>query len=262
MLIATISTQRSGTKLLSQCFNAGTLVSSFGEVFNPDGFQIGGFRDFLEAKSREICKGHDGFLKAYFEQFEHIRRIFAVDMMFNQLEIPTVTWNPHPNFGYFGYLQAVGAVVISLERDPFDSFISMKFLQNAGGVAHRYSEADKFGDLTEVLTLDEAELVQYRDRVLWHRANLIATMAGNPYFYRLHYNTLAQTLAIPSDLRDLICQRAAEMGIAANPNEVQLQPPRILPSNVDYTRVFENYSEMRAKFPPADGEFDPGVNRR
>ena len=46
--IATLSTQRSGTKLFGSLFNTGTEVRSLGELFNPDNTQVFSFRSYLE----------------------------------------------------------------------------------------------------------------------------------------------------------------------------------------------------------------------
>ena len=246
MLVTTVSTQRSGTKMLSNCFSSGTAVSPFGEVFNPDILQCGSFRLFMESRGMGLLdKGLYGLLDQYFDSLLHIRSIPAIDIMFNQLEIPTVTWNPSPHAGIYGYLLARNAVVISLERDLFDSFVSMKYLKISGVRAHRASASDSMVVDVGPVSLSEQELALYIDGCTWHRQALERAMTGYDRFYRLSYDTLAQEQGIPAGLRSLIARSAEKSGHTVAEEWIQIHATQALPSDVDYSTVFANYAELR-----------------
>jgi hypothetical protein len=246
VLIATVSTQRSGTKLLGNCFKAGTVVTPFGEVFNPDVPHVASFHTFAKANGDLASSlGSDAALDAYFAGFKTICGIYQIDVMYNQLEIPISSWNPHPYFGIYGYFRASGTVVIDLRRNVFDTFVSMKFLENCGGKAHVYTRQETLEQGSERLLIDENEYISYRDNIFWHQSTIERAMQGYEWYYPLDYRDLEAGQSIPDSLRTLICRAAAEKDMCVDERNIQILPPPIFPSGVDYSTVFKNFDQMR-----------------
>lgn len=257
MIIAVISTQRSGTKLLGNCFQMGTVVTPFGEVFNPDVPQIGSFSEFMKARGpRMAARGNSAVLDDFFSQFAHVCSVYAVDVMFNQLEIPCVSWNDRQiPFALYGYLRDVLAIIVSLVRNPFDSFVSMKHLHFAGGSAH-HGSGDGIVALKTVLQLDENEFLAYRDHVSWHREVLGRSMSGYEFFYELSYRDLANG-GVPESLRALIKKGASVRGMNIDPDRIQMLPPTMRPSNVAYESTFENFDALLRRHGSGDPDVQP-----
>lgn len=248
MIIATISTQRSGTKLLGSCFQSGTAVTPFGEVFNPDVRQIGSFSEYMLARGwQETHLGNQVLLDKYFGQFAHVCSVASIDIMFNQIEIPCVSWNDAgTNYALYAYLRQSGAIVISLERDPFDTFVSMKHLALAGGRAHP-GDGEQMRRLDETARLDEAELRRYCDYVERHRAALTSDMSDYDGFFRLAFDELAK-VGLPSRLIEQIAATAHRRGVGIKPERVQIHLPAMQAGGLDYGQVFENYEILRSKY--------------
>lgn len=248
MLVATVSTQRSGTKMLGHCFLNGTEVSPFGEIFNSDVPHIASFQDFMFAQGTSLIpRGSDAVLDAYFAKFDTIRNISAFDIMFNQIEIPAVSWNVHSGFFFYGYLKSRGAVVVDLRRCPFETFVSMKSLEVHGGPAHTFGNSVIEAEPFTPAMLDEAEFLVYRRNLAWHREALDMAMDGYDRCFMLDYSTLAKTQRVPFALCELIA-RAALPDVKADPENVQIKLPTIRQSNTDYSLKFSNFDELNAKY--------------
>lgn len=248
MLVVTVSSQRSGTKLLAQCFKSGTVVTPFGEVFNPDVPQLGSFFHFMEARGRALIpQGNDALLQAYFGEFEYIHNIVSVDLMFNQVEIPTVTWNPYGHAGIYGFLRAIGAVVISLERDPLDCYVSMEYLKLAPGYAHIFTKDHSLPQVTCEHLLDGSDFSAFAATLKRRRQHLKDAMAGYANFYVLPYDHLSAEQSIPDDLRNLICRAAAQQDIPLTADRIQIYEPEIYKSGINYSEFFANYHELRSQ---------------
>lgn len=247
MIIVTVSTQRSGTKLLGNCFQNGTIVTPFGEVFNPDVPQLGSFAEFMKAQGwQKIHLGNKTVLDDFFAQFQHICNFASVDVMFNQIEIPCVSWNDGGGpYALYSYLREAGAFVISLTRDPFDSFVSAKYLSLAGGRAHRKYE-EGLSHLETEAEIDEAEFIEYRDRLLWHRTTLQDDMGAYELFFELDYSELVDGV-LPPRLIGAIAEVARSRGMPIDASRIQINRADIEPSGVDYASSFSNYHELRAK---------------
>ncbi len=184
-------------------------------------------------------------MDAYFGTMKAIRGVPHVDIMFNQLEIPSFTWNPYEFFFVYGYLKEARAAIISLERDIFETYVSSKYLELTGGPAHNYEKADHSPEVTRNLVLDPEEYRSYRRRIVWHRARLEEAMQGYDYFYRLDYAELAKSRSIPDELCDLIVRMAKEHRVKVDRKLMQIEEPSIYPSNVDYSEAFQNYNEVK-----------------
>ena len=249
MLIATVSTQRSGTKLLGNCFQAGTAVTPFGEVFNPDVPHIASFHDFLRNHNSEFAAlGNDEILDRYFEGFRTIRGVFQIDVMFNQLEIAVATWNPHPYFGLYGYLRKSNAFVIDLRRSLLDSFVSMVHLSSFGGAAHEYQPSIEYNRHEESVELDENAFREYSASIAWHRRTLEQALSNYSSYYRLNYEELAQFEEIPHGLREKICAAANGYGIDLVPEQIQLHRPGIYRAPKPYNEIYSNYMDLKMRY--------------
>ena len=249
LLIATVSTQRSGTKLLGNCFQNGTVVTPFGEVFNPDVPQLGSFSQFMKAGGWGMTdQGNKTVLDAFFGQFEHICSFTSIDVMFNQVEIACVSWNDGGSpYALYSYFRDTGAVVISLVREPLDTFVSAKHLSLAGGRAHRFG-GEPLRQLRNNTRLDESEFCRYRDRLAWHRRTLKEEMRGYDLFFELSYSELTGG-QLPRWLITAISGAAARHGDPIDASRIQIYKAAMQPSGVNYAGVFSNYQELRAKYP-------------
>lgn len=245
MLIATLSTQRSGTKLLANCFKSGTVVTPFGEVFNPDVSYVGSFFEFMKNRGcKLIPNGNDELLNNYFESFFGLFSIVSIDVMFNQIEIPSVTWNAHRYLSFYGYLRNIRAVVISLERDILDSFVSMKYLEISGDQPHYYTRPSE-KRVFSGLSIDEYEFSMYRQNVIWHRNLIYEAMKDYNLFYQLDYSVIANNKSIPKDLIEMIFASSKEHNIEIDAERIQIHQPSIFPSKINYSELFLNYHSIR-----------------
>jgi len=248
MLIATIATQRSGTKLLGSLFRSGAVVTSFGEIFIPSEKFAGAFNSFIQTSDSNILSyANDDILDLYFRQFSPWR-VAHFDLMFNQIEIPSLSWHEHAHSGIYGYLQSRNAVVIYLDRDLFETYVSMRYLQQKGGLAHRFAGSRNFEQLTG-LKLDTEDFFKYCQRVCSHRMRLRDAMDDCDYYYELNYSELARTLNIPSDLRAMIADCAIRHhGIIVKPERIQIAPPDHVPSDIDYEKAFANFGDVQTAY--------------
>jgi hypothetical protein len=162
--------------------------------------------------------------------------------MFNQVEIPTTTWSPEPTFFIYSYLKWAQAVVIHLERDAEQTFLSSSYLQQVGGDAHNYNDTSI--QQATGLTLDIDAYYKHRRFCLWHKCQLHDAMRGYPFFYHLKYDDLAKEASIPEELRSVIRTAAEQHNIPVNAEMIQFTKPRIYPSNVDYRIAFSNYHQL------------------
>ena len=215
-------------------------------MFNPDAHLAGSFHLFREA-DKQLRSGNIDFsyLPRYFESLEALRSIAQFDVMFNQVEISTITWNPYPTFFLYGMLKDLKAIVVHLERDVSDTYLSMKYLENSGAnSAHNYASEDSSIDKVDSILLDYEDFEQYQKFHIWHRKQLCDAMKDYSLFYRLPYQNLVDAGGIPDDLRALIVEEAAKRQMQITQQSVQYEPARIYRSNVDYRSTFSNYKNF------------------
>lgn len=231
-------------------------------MFNPDVPQLGSFSEFMKARGWQIANfGNVAVLDAFFEQFEHICSFSSVDVMFNQVEIPCVSWNDGGGpYAIYSYLRQAGAFVISLMRDPFDTFVSVKHLSLAGGRAHR-RDGLGLSQLETTASLDEAEFLKYREQLLWHRRTLAGDMEGYELFFELHYSELVGGV-MPPRLATAIADAAWRRGVPVDCAHIQIHKASLQPSGIDYASAFSNYDELRTKYGVAGSTTDPELVAR
>lgn len=247
MLIATITTQRSGSKLLASCFNSGLETKSLGEIFNPDAWRCAGnFHQFIRAQGSGIAgSANEQILDEYFDGIRQvISQIIHFDIMYNQMEIPCLSWNSFDVPFIVGYLMSRRSIIISLERDPLETYVSSRYLELAGPSAHVLNVESK-QDTVPGFRLNVDEYARYRKSVLRQRASLREAMGDYPYFLTCHYEEIARDRKIPDPLRDLIEKVAAERAMRVNGHLLQVVTPRIYKSGVDYAQAFTNLDELK-----------------
>lgn len=188
--------------------------------------------------------GYD-ILDRYFDTLYGIRSIPHIDVMFNQLEIASTTWNSEPYFFIYNYMKSAHSVVIHLERDIEDSYLSGLYLQKVQGKAHNFDNTH----ITQAtgLTLDIDDYYRYRQFCIWHKCQLHDAMRGYPFFYHLRYEDLAENCSLPPGLQDMICAAAEQHKIPVERKLLQLGKPLIYKSNIDYRAAFSNYHELEER---------------
>lgn len=196
---------------------------------------------------QETHLGNQVLLDKYFGQFAHVCSVASVDIMFNQIEIPCVSWNDAgTNYALYAYLRQSRAIVISLERDAFDTFVSMKHLSVAGGRAHP-GDGEQMRRLGETLRLEEPELQTYRNFVERQRAALFSDMDEYDGFFRLHFSELAAGGLPPHLMKDIVAA-AHRRGVGMNTERIQNHAPSMQAGGIEYGRIFENYELLKAKY--------------
>jgi hypothetical protein len=241
MLLATITTQRSGSKLLASCFNTGPVVRALGEIFFPGDVSALSFASYLRLRhfSNTLSTSAETALNDYFDSIEPSLGAIHFDVMFNQVEIPCVGWNPYYEPTLYGYLKRRNAVVISLEREPAESYISQKYLEISGS-AHHYKPSSGSGYTGELHELDLTDYAKYLSYVKTHRGSLHSAMRGYRGFVVLPYSEMVMSGRIPLRVLTAIEETARASGNSVPADKIQLSCPKIYPTGVDYRRVFRN----------------------
>ena len=247
MLIVTVTTQRSGTKLFSGCLKSGTEIVPYGEIFNPEYSGAASYHSFLmlNGLNKLVKLGATEYIDLYFQNIAIVHGAIHCDLMFNQLEIPCVGWNPFSVNFMYGYLRSRRAVIIHLSRLLKDLFISEKFLQIYGGAAHRFDNEYEmpFSSYTPVeLDIDEFNL--YRRKVEYQQRLLNEAMEGYPLFIKLEYDDLASCCLIPDYVLDVIMEGSIVNSASILRDRIQLYKPRSKPMGIDYRQIFTNYEDM------------------
>lgn len=251
MLIATVTTQRSGSKLLGACFNKGIAVRSFGEIFFPTVSIVGSFYLYLRARgfSSDVLKmGSDGLLDQFIsEQFFTVpaveNRPVHFDVMFNQLEMSCISWNPFDVDFMYGYLRSRNAVVIDLRRSFRDAFISRQFLAKSG-ISHRVQNDRPIEQGGERQRLDVEEFLRYCASIKMRRERLSAAMSGYEHYVELDHDELAAAKSVPEGVKEVIVRCGAVHGRHIDAAQIQMAPVDLVPTGVDYSAVFENVDEL------------------
>jgi hypothetical protein len=246
MIVVTITTQRSGSKLFGGFFNCGTQIRSIGEVFNPDRSSGLSFRTFVETHtySRLLEKGSENTLDWYFDEICRDHGSIHIDLMFNQLEFCCLSWNPFSVPFIYGYLVSREAVIISLERSIRDSFVSGKYLE-LSGMPHRLrGQSPQCSRIDGRRLLDVGAFLDYQNTVHDQRQSLLKVTSSYKYFVRVQFSEIAETLWLPSGVKDLLIRHARDHHEELHPGLIQLHVPRSAPTGVDYREVFENYDAL------------------
>jgi hypothetical protein len=246
MLVATITTQRSGSKLLASCFNSGLEARSLGEIFNPDAWRHpGNFLQYLRAAGPNIFdRPTEEVLDEYFRNIkEVISSVIHFDIMYNQMEVPCRSWNPYYVPFIIGYLMSRNSVIISLERNVRDTYVSGKYLELNQSAAHVVS-LDMRPETKKGVDLDLDDYQLYKAGVLRQRNVVRKALESYPYFHVCDYDHLASNCALPDRLCDLLEEAARVHGIVINRHLLSVISPKIYKSGIDYAGAFKNYDTL------------------
>jgi hypothetical protein len=179
--------------------------------------------------------------------------VLQLDVMFNQLEWLSMSWNPFAYEFLYGYLRSRGAVVLSLVRNALDIFLSEKTLQ-LSGTPHVFDQkgspksacdiaAEKLGGRR--VHLDPAEYASFVESLSIRRRRLRQALSGYRFFSEINYESLASAVSIDAATFDLIGDAAELHGIPRRPDGspfTNVAPLRVPP---EYDRLFENLGDLR-----------------
>jgi len=149
-LLVTIATQRSGTKFLGACLNAGALVRSFAEPFKPPppdsafpGFAAAWIasRPGFAFRGAEMAALLDGFLDSLAARAAEQGRTAHLDVMYNNLGAFTGAWTwPVRDGGdspLCHVLRRRGAKVIHLVRESVAECVASRLIAEQRGYHRR-----------------------------------------------------------------------------------------------------------------------------
>ena len=136
-LIITLATQRSGTKLLGDCFNHGDMIQSFGEVFISDYNLPRGFMNFVKSNESILHSFLRGdifhVLDRYLSFLSEFGSNIHIDLMYVNLMYFSPLWWQEPNkLPILEYIISRKIAVIHLTRDIKDTFISLEHAKYTG----------------------------------------------------------------------------------------------------------------------------------
>ena len=197
-ILVTIATQRSGTKFLGGCLNAGDAVRSFGEPFKPPppdspfpGFAI----DWMAQKpgfafrDSEMAAMLDAFLDSLAARAAEQGRIAHLDVMYNNLGAFTGAWTwplrPGGESTICRVLRARGAAIIHLVRDSLAECVASTLIAEQRGYHRRTPLTPRDGALQLTADLATAER-QMRD-ILAARAFVRRAFRGHAALVELAY---------------------------------------------------------------------------
>jgi hypothetical protein len=161
------------------------------------------------------------------------------------MEIPCFSWNPYGMPFILGYLKSRTSIIISLERDIRDSYVSSKYLEQVEQAAHVFSPDSQSVTVTG-LELNILEYGRYRQEILSKRRFLQDILSDYSYFVVHEYEEIARTCRLPEPLCDLIEKAAIEHGKKIHRDLLQLIVPKIYKSGIDYSKAFVNYHDLES----------------
>lgn len=197
-ILVTIATQRSGTKFLGACLNAGDAVRSFGEPFKPSppdspfpAFAI----DWMARcpgfafRGAEIAAMLDAFLDRLTAVAAEQGRIAHLDVMYNNLGAFTGAWTwpirPGGESTLCRVLRGRGAGVIHLVRDSLAECVASTLIAEQRGYHRSTPLAPQDGALRVTADLAAAER-QMRD-ILAARGFVRRAFRGHAAWLELSY---------------------------------------------------------------------------
>ncbi|MDE2301451.1 MAG: hypothetical protein KGK11_02720 [Sphingomonadales bacterium] len=232
MIIATVSAQRSGTKMLSSMMSSGTQILTLGEVFNPDNETPFSFLTYIKSigMNKIFEMGSELILSKYFKGILSITGCVHVDILYNQLEYCCVSWNPFSYPFIFDYLKSRKAFIISLRRPAIQRYTSIKVLEQSG-VAHFHERGQEVFDKIQ-LNLSKNELQSFTlDQKKYEKLVDISFSNYIPY-YNIDFDTIKAGV-IPEDLKQKISDAALAIGEYIDPKKIQMGGPSTIATPID-----------------------------
>jgi len=208
MFIATISNQRSGTKLLGSLLGSSGAVLSVGEVFNPDIELIYSFKNFLRIKGLDQAfnLGSQAMLEDYLKNLNALKDIVHFDLMFNQIEHTCISWSEFKFPFIYSYMKAMRISVILLTRDPQEIYVSNKLLE-LSGLPHSYAERGGDKQNQPTIRLRYSEFLSFKENLEDHYALVRKSFAGYDFFREVDYSFISRE-AIPEEVLASIQENA------------------------------------------------------
>lgn len=245
MIIATISQQRSGTKLLGSYLSQLPEAVSLGEAFFPDNIRPCTFRGFRKMIGGEEAMqlGSEACLDRFMEYLHILAPILQFDVMYNQIEYACVSWNSFQMPFLYGFLMSRKCIILSLDRDPLDSFVSGKYVESAG-VAH-FLPDEAAGLPPDRIALDVNEYVAHRNYVLGMRRQLADLCQDYDFFLPIAYEDLTDRSKLMGMLASVMNRNAEYHMQNVRVSEHYPIREKIRPTPVDYSQVFSNIGELR-----------------
>lgn len=194
----TVATQRSGTKVLGACLNAGVRAKSLGEVFHSSASAMVSLAGFLRRYpdlGQEIALGRTwDLLDRYTLELSQLAPYVHFDVMYNNLNFLAPLWHQDPvGFPMLGYLRSRNVAIVHLVRDPLETYVS-------GIVAEFTDVYHKVGDrASKVFTPDQGKLETlvarrpfeaYRNDVRAFRDRVRNQLQGYPFALELDYHEI------------------------------------------------------------------------
>lgn len=248
-ILVTIATQRSGTKFLGHCLNAGSVVRSLGECFQPGGpdrsfprFLSGWFSahpefDFRAAHIQALL---DGFLDELLARCD--RPVLHLDIMYNNLGAFSAAWSwPPPGGGsaLVALLRRRGAAIIHLVRDSAAECHASTLIAGQRGY-HRRSALDA-GEEALRLEADLQRAGREIRAILDARDFVRRAFRGHARLLELHYPDFIAGQALAPDAR------AGMTALLGLPADAPLAGATALrPTAPDKARVITNWDALVA----------------
>jgi hypothetical protein len=195
----TISTQRSGTKLLGNCFNKGTEVLSLGELFHNQSLSPVAFRHFAQHRGDFAAKYSVGsifeLLDAYFSELQVLYTCVHLDVMYSNLAFLSPLWWDKPGkLPLLDYFRSRNFAVIHLVRSPLECYASIVNAETSGKY-HRTADGDLTGGRGETkghtdLDKSVAAFREYEETTSAFRNIVDAAFEGYQFYCRLDYESM------------------------------------------------------------------------
>lgn len=255
-ILVTIATQRSGTKFLGACLNAGALVRSFGEPLKPPP-PASPFPPFAAGwiaahpgfafRGTEVAAMLDGFLDSLVNQAMAMGRSAHLDIMYNNLGAFTGAWTWPVRAGgdspLCRVLRARGARVLHLVRESVADCVASRLIAEHRGYHRRRGQPQPDRALRFAIAPGPAER-EMRD-ILAARAFVRRAFRGYPGMAELAYPDFIAGNGIAAAARARI---AGLMDLTAAEAEAAplLGGSDLQPTAPDKAKVIENWDELVA----------------
>jgi hypothetical protein len=248
-IIVTIATQRSGTKFLGGCLNAGSLVRSVGECFQPGeprrlfpSFLSGWFArhpefDFRSAHMQALLGDFLDDMLAHSD-----RPVLHFDIMYNNLGGLSGVWAwPPPGGGSLlaTLLRARNLPVIHLVRDSAAECHASTLIAEHRGWHRRTPLAEQEGALR--LVADTARAAREIRAILDARDFVRRTFRRHPGLLELRYPDFIDGQALAP-----AAQAGTAQLLGLPPDAPVAGPTELRPTAPDKARVIENWEELVA----------------
>lgn len=255
LLVATVTEQRSGSKWVGAMLRDGLGIGCLGEAFAPGNSSLISFERFVAPLGlAELNRmGTAALLDRYFDDISvYSGQVIHFDLMFNQRGWLSFGWS-ESHEPIYDYLKNRGAVVVSLQRDPRDIFVSQKALPLVGKPHFFDDEHPDLGPSDERTALSVDEFQAFSRRVEWNRDCLRASMGDYQQHFEVDYQAVRTMGALPARLMTMIQLAASVRGMTLDAGGRILGKRSPKASGIDYSSIFSNLNEIG----PADPILQP-----